>query len=75
VESAVCVGWLEVHLFLGVSGVPPDYLSCHFGNEGIHLLDFEESLLGVLLSQPSPLYALEPQHPASSLLGLWREVS
>jgi len=70
VESAVCVGWVEVHLFLSMSSVSVDCLPCHEGKEGIHPFDFDEASPGVLLSQPSPFYALETQYPASSLLGL-----
>jgi hypothetical protein len=75
VESVVCLCWAEVHLYLCVSSVSPDILRCHFDKEGIHPFDFEEALPGVLLSQPSPCYALETQHLASFLRGLLREVS
>jgi hypothetical protein len=36
-DSAVCVGWAEVHLFLCVSSTSADSLQCHFGKEGIRL--------------------------------------
>jgi hypothetical protein len=51
-ESAVCVCWAEVHLYLCVSSVSLDFLRCHFDKEGIRLFDFDEALPGVLQSQP-----------------------
>ena len=73
-ESAVCVHRGEVQLFLCVPSVSVDSLRCHFGKVGSHLLGFDEAMPGVILSQPSTGYALQTQHPASSLLGLWRKV-
>jgi hypothetical protein len=46
-----------------------DSLQCHFGKEGSQTFGFDEALPGVFVSQPSPFYAQETQHPASSLLG------
>jgi hypothetical protein len=33
VESAVCVGWVEVHLFLCVSSVSQDFVPCDFARK------------------------------------------
>jgi len=73
--SALCVGRVEVHLFLSVSSVSADSLQCHFGKEGSRTFGFDEVLLGVFVSQPSPCCAQETQHPASFLLGPRRVVS
>jgi hypothetical protein len=75
VESAVCIGWAEVRLYLCVSSVPPDFMRCYFTKEDIRPFDFDEALLGVVLLQPSTCYAQETQHPGSSLLRLRCEVS
>jgi hypothetical protein len=74
-DSARCVGWQEVHLFLGVSSVSADSLQGHFGKEGIRPRDFDEAYPAVFLSQPSPLSDQETQHSASSLLGPRLKVS
>jgi hypothetical protein len=42
-DSAVCVGWAEVHLFLCVSSMSADTLRCHFGKEGIQASGFDEA--------------------------------
>ena len=34
-DSTVCIGWVEVHLFLCVSSTSADSLQCHFSKEGI----------------------------------------
>jgi len=75
VESAFCVGWVEVDLFLRVSGVSGDFLRCHCGKQVTWAFGCDEALPGGFLLQPSPCYAKETQHPASSLLGLQGEVS
>ena len=74
-ESALCVGPVEVHLFLCVSSMSADSLRYHFGKEGSRTFGFDEALLGVFVSQPSAFCAQETQHPASSLLGPWWVVS
>jgi len=74
-ELAVCVGLVEVHFLLCVSSVSVDCLGCHFGKHGIQTWGFDESQPGVFVSLPSPFYAQETQHPASSLLRPQREVS
>jgi hypothetical protein len=51
-----------------------DSLRCHFGKEGSRAFGYDEALLGVFVSQPSPFYAQETQHPASYLLGPWHVV-
>jgi len=66
--SALCIGRVEVHLFLCVSIVSADTLQCHFGKEGSRIFGFDEALPGVFVSEPSPFYALDTQHPALSLL-------
>jgi len=66
---------MEVHIFLHISSVSADSSRCHFGMECIPPFDCVEASPGVFLSQPSPFYALEMQHPASSLLRLQREVA
>ena len=45
-----------------------------FGKEGSRTFGFDEALLGVFILQPSPCYAQETQHAASSLLGPRRVV-
>jgi len=67
-ESALCVGRVEVHLFYCVSSVSADSLRCHFGQEGSRTFGFDKALPGVFVSQPSPICAQDTQHPASSLL-------
>jgi hypothetical protein len=52
-----------------------DSLRWHFGKEGSRTFGFDEALLGVFVSQPSPFCAQETQHPASFVLGSWRVVS
>jgi hypothetical protein len=74
-ESALCIGRVAVHLFLCLSSVSADSLQCHFGKEGSRTFGNDEALPGVFVSQPSPCYAQETQHPASSLLGPRRVVS
>jgi len=54
VESAVSIGWAEVHLYICVTSVSPEIFSCHFEMQGIRPFDFDDTLLGVLLLQPSP---------------------
>jgi len=56
-ESALCVGRVEVHLFPCVSSMSADSLGCHFGNEGSRPFGFDEALPGVPVSQPSPVCA------------------
>jgi len=60
-----------VHLCLCAARVSVDSLLCHQGKEDSRMFDFQEPLLGVFASQPSPCDARETQHLASSLLGLW----
>jgi len=74
-ESALCVGRVEVHLFLCVSRVSAHSLQCHFGKEGSRTFGFDEALPGVFVSQPSPFCAQETQHPASFRLAPRRVVS
>ena len=64
-----------VHRCLDASRVSVDLLRCHCDKESSPTFDFYEPLPGVFRSLPSPCYAREPQHPTSSLLGLWRKVS
>jgi len=66
---------VEVHPCLCVSSVTADSLLCHFGKEGSCPFDIYESLLGAFLSPPSPFYIQDTKFLASSLLGLWHEVS
>ena len=68
-ESAHCVGRVEVQLFLWVFSVSADSLRCHFGKEGSQTFGFDDALPGVFVSQPSSFCAQETQHPASFLLG------
>jgi hypothetical protein len=74
-DSALCVRWGEVHLFLCVFIVSVDSLQCHFSKEGSPMFGYDEALPGVFVLQPSPLYAQETQHPTSSLLGPRRVVA
>jgi hypothetical protein len=74
-ESAVCVGWSEEYMCLCLSSPSVDSLRYHLCKEGIRACGFDEALAGVLLLQPSSLYAQRTQHPASSLLGPWEVVA
>jgi len=74
-ELAGCVGQVEMHLFLCISRVSADSVRCHFGKEGIRPSRFDEAWRGVGILQPSPSYAPETQHPASSVLESLRKVS
>jgi len=74
-ESAVYVSRVEVHRVLWVSRVSADSFRCHFAGKGISLCHFSKASPGVCLFQPSSVDAPDTQHPASSLLGLRREVS
>jgi hypothetical protein len=56
-ESALCVGRVEVHLFLCISSVSADSLRCYFDKEGSWTFGFDKALPGVFVSQPSPCYA------------------
>jgi len=51
-----------------------DSLQCHFGKEGSRTFGYDEALPGVFVSQPSPVYAQETQHPASALHGPQRVI-
>jgi len=74
-ESAVCVGRMEMHMFLSIPSVSPDSLRCHFGKEGIRPSGFDEASPGVILSQHSPVYAPDTQHPTVGFLALRCDVS
>ena len=75
IRAAVAPVLVEVHHCLCAASVSLDFLRCHFGKEGSLPFEFRKPLPGVFRSQPSPCYAPETQHPASSLLGLLREGS
>jgi hypothetical protein len=75
VECAICVSWAEVHQYLCISSVSPDFLRCHCGKKGIRPFDFDKASPGVEQMQPSPCYAPESQHLTSSLLGRRLEVT
>jgi hypothetical protein len=75
IRAVVAPVLVEVHPCHCASSVSLDFLRCHFGKEGRRPFDFREQLPGVFRSQPLPCYARKTQHPASSLLGLRREVS
>jgi hypothetical protein len=70
-EPALGIGQVGVHLFLCISSVSADSLRFHFGKEGSQRFGFDEALPPVVVSQPSPFYAQQPQYPAFSLLGPW----
>jgi hypothetical protein len=67
-ESAACVSYAEVLLFVCIASMYADFLRCHLDRVGIWLCGFDEALPGVFLSQPSPFYTYETQHPDSFLL-------
>jgi hypothetical protein len=67
-ESALCVGRVEVHLFFCVSSVLGDSLQWHFRKEGSWTFGFDEALPGVFVLQASPFCTQETQHPASFLV-------
>jgi hypothetical protein len=58
-ESALCVGQEEVHLFLCVSTVSADSLQCNFCKKGSRTFGYDEAMPGVFVLQPSPFYAQE----------------
>jgi hypothetical protein len=65
----------EVRRFLCASSGSPDSLLYHFGMEGSWQYDICKPLPGVFPSQSSPSDSQEAQLPASSLLGVRRQVS
>jgi len=67
-ESALCVGRVEVHMIVCVSSVSADSLWCRVGMKGSRMFGFDEALPGVFVSQPSPLCGQETRHPTSSFL-------
>jgi len=73
--SAVCVGRLEVHPFLFISGVSADSVRCYSDREGINSYSCDEASLGVFLSHPSTCSAKGTELHASSLLALRCEIS
>jgi len=73
--AKVATAMVEVHPCRWASSVSVDTLLCHFGEERSRPFHFHEPLPGVFPLQPSACYALEKQHPTSSLLGLRHEVS
>jgi len=73
VEVALVV--VELHPCHCATSMFVELLRCQFGKEGSCLFDCHERLLGIFQSQPLPCYARETLWPASSLPGLWREVS
>jgi hypothetical protein len=58
-ESALCVGRVEVHLFLCIASMSADSLQRHFGKEGSWTFGFDEVLPGVFVLQLSPFCAQE----------------
>jgi hypothetical protein len=74
-ESPLCVGGVEVHLFLWVFRVSADSLQCHCGMDGSRTFDFDEAFPGVFVSQALPCYAQQTGNPTLSLLGPRRVVS
>jgi hypothetical protein len=50
-ETALCVGRGEVHLFLCLTSVSADSLWGHFGKEGSQTFGYDEALPGVFVSQ------------------------
>ena len=51
-ESALCVGRVEVDLFLCVSSISVDSERCDVGKEGSRMFAFDEALPGVFVLQP-----------------------
>jgi len=74
-ESAACIGRVEVHLFIRITNVTADSLRCYVGKTGNRRCGFDDSWPGIILCQPSPGYAPDSQHPSYSLLGHWLDVS
>jgi hypothetical protein len=74
-ESAVCIGWPEVHLFLDVTIVSGDFLLCQFVQQGTWAFGFDAACPGVFLSQPSPCYAQETENHTAAHGGTWLKVS
>jgi hypothetical protein len=50
-ESALCIGGVDVHLFSCVLCLSADSIQCHVGKEGSQTFGFGKALLGVFLSQ------------------------
>jgi hypothetical protein len=69
-ESALCVGQVEVHLFLCVSSMSVDSLWCHSGKEGTRIFGFDEALPRVFVLQLSPFYARKLNTPLVLFLDL-----
>jgi hypothetical protein len=74
-ESTLCIGRVDVPLFLSVSSMSGDSLLCHFGKEDSRVFGFDEALPSVIVSQLSHFCAQELQHPASFVRGPRRMVS
>jgi len=74
-ESALCVGPMEVHLVSYISSVSTDTLGCHFSKDSSQWCGFDEVFPGVFVSQRSRLYAQETQPPASSVVRPWAVMS
>jgi len=74
-ESAVCIGQVEEHLFICITSMSADSVGCYFGKKDIRLCGFDETSHGVFQLHPLPIYAQEPQHTTSSLFGSRHEVS
>jgi hypothetical protein len=68
-ESAVCVGGVEVHLLHCLSRVSADALRHYFAKEGSQACGVDEALPGVFVWQPSLIYAKQTQPLTSSLRG------
>jgi hypothetical protein len=68
-ESALCIRWVVMVIFLCVSSMSADSLWCHFGKEASRTSGFNEALPGVFVSPPTPFDAQETQHCATSLVG------
>jgi hypothetical protein len=48
-DSALCVGYPEMYLFLCVFSTSADSWRCHFGQDRIRACGFDEALPGLLL--------------------------
>jgi len=66
---------VDVQRFLSACSVSADSVLYNFGMDGSRSYDFCKPLPGVFPSQLSPSDGQETQLLASSLHGLWREVS
>jgi hypothetical protein len=73
--AAVYLADMEVHMFVCVSSMSADSLSCHFGKEGIQPCGIDKAYLVVVLLQSLSGYERYNQLPSSWHFGTSHNVS